>query len=95
MIREAIEQYLGREVGDDPLERFRTALDKAVGVAPYLPPTSRHAGELGRAYRQSHPGLGVVDLVVAATALGLNAELATSNVRHFPMFVGLEAPYPT
>jgi predicted nucleic acid-binding protein len=54
---------------------------------------SRRAGELGRAYRASHPGLGVADLLIAATAVELGAPVATRNVRHFPMFEGLAAPY--
>lgn len=51
------------------------------------------AGELGRDYRRSHTGLGVADLVVAATAMRLGADLATHSVRHFPMFPGLTPPY--
>lgn len=51
------------------------------------------AGELGRRFRSSHPGVGIVDLIVAATALELDAELATSNVKHFPMFPGLQPAY--
>jgi predicted nucleic acid-binding protein len=54
---------------------------------------SRRAGELGRELRASHARLGVADLLIAATALVLGAELATSNVRHFPMFDGLQSPY--
>jgi predicted nucleic acid-binding protein len=33
------------------------------------------------------------DLVVAATAEQLDAELVTTNVRRFPMFDGLVPPY--
>lgn len=54
---------------------------------------ARRAGELGRRWRASHAGIGVVDLVIAATALELDAELATSNVRHYPMFPDLQPPY--
>ena len=53
---------------------------------------ARRAGILGRAWRRSH-ALTTPDLVIAATAEGLDARLATSNVRHFPMFEGLEPPY--
>jgi predicted nucleic acid-binding protein len=56
-------------------------------------PVSRRAGELGRHYRRSHPGLSIVDFVIAATAQLLEAELATGNVRHYPMFAGLVPPY--
>lgn len=54
---------------------------------------SRRAGELGRKWRKSYPGISSPDLVVAATAEQLGADLATSNVRHFPMFKRLRPPY--
>lgn len=54
---------------------------------------ARRAGELGRRYRASHPGIDAADLVVAATAEHLGAACATMNVKHFPMFPGLLAPY--
>jgi predicted nucleic acid-binding protein len=58
-------------------------------------PVSRRGGELARRYRRSHPGLGIVDFVIAATAQLLDCELATTNVRHYPMFTGLAPPYIT
>jgi predicted nucleic acid-binding protein len=54
---------------------------------------ARRAGELGRRWRRSHPGIGIPDLVIAATAELLEAQLVTQNLRHFPMFEGLRAPY--
>jgi predicted nucleic acid-binding protein len=51
------------------------------------------AGELGRRFRRSHGALGVTDLVIAATAERHKLPLATLNVRHFPMFPGLEPAY--
>ena len=54
---------------------------------------ARRAGELGRSYRRSHPGLSTADLVIGATALEVGADLATQNVKHFPMFRGLRPPY--
>jgi predicted nucleic acid-binding protein len=54
---------------------------------------SRRAGELGRRYRRSHPGLGIVDFVIAGTAQLMDAKLASGNVRHYPMFAGLQLPY--
>jgi predicted nucleic acid-binding protein len=53
---------------------------------------ARRAGALGRTWHRSH-ALSTVDLVIAATAQELGAELATSNTRHFPMFAGLKRPY--
>jgi predicted nucleic acid-binding protein len=54
---------------------------------------ARRAGELGWRWRRSHPGIGVADLAIAATVEQLDAKLATRNVKHFPMFKGLTAPY--
>ncbi len=54
---------------------------------------SRTAGELGRESRRGHADLDVADLLIAATALIADAQVATANVRHFPMFPGLEPPY--
>jgi predicted nucleic acid-binding protein len=54
---------------------------------------ARRAGELGRRYRRSHPGLALADLLIAATALELGQPLATLTVRHFPMFPRLRAPF--
>jgi predicted nucleic acid-binding protein len=73
-----------REAGD--------ALMRAVGWAPLDEAIARRAGALGRTWRRSH-ALALADLVIGATAMELGAELATSNVRHYPMFAGLTAPY--
>lgn len=54
---------------------------------------ARRAADLGRRYHHRHAGLAVADLVIAATAEHLGASVATSNVRHFPMFTGLRPPY--
>lgn len=54
---------------------------------------ARRAGALGRRFRASHQGIDLADLAVAATAERLGAEVATMNVKHFPMFPGLAAPY--
>ncbi len=56
-------------------------------------PVSRRGGELARQYRRSHPGLSIVDFMIAASAQLLDANLATANVRHYPMFAGLAPPY--
>lgn len=51
------------------------------------------AGELGRRYRRSRPGIDTPDLLLAALAQRLGAQLLTMNVKHFPMFPGLKPPY--
>jgi hypothetical protein len=60
---------------------------------PVDEPIARRAGELGRRWDRHRPGISLADLVIAATAEQVDAELATANVRHFPMFEDLQAPY--
>ena len=54
---------------------------------------SEEAGALGRTWLRSHSGIDNGDLIIAATVLLLDATLLTRNVKHFPMFPGLVAPY--
>lgn len=54
---------------------------------------SEAAGALGRRYLRSHSGIDVSDLIVAALAQHLEADLKTTNLKHFPMFNDLRAPY--
>jgi len=51
------------------------------------------AGALGRRWLPSHHTIDGADLAIAATAIRAGAQLLTRNVRHFPMFPGLHAPY--
>jgi predicted nucleic acid-binding protein len=51
------------------------------------------AGALGRRWLQSHHSIDGADLAIAATALRTGSRLLTRNVRHFPMFADLQAPY--
>lgn len=54
---------------------------------------AEQAGALAARYVRSHPGIEVVDYVIAASAQRLDAELWTTKVRHFPMFEDLASPY--
>jgi predicted nucleic acid-binding protein len=54
---------------------------------------AERAGMLANRYLRSHPGVDPVDYDIAATAQHLSAELWTRNLKHFPMFPGLKAPY--
>ena len=51
------------------------------------------AATLMREYRRSHSGIGLGDYLIAATALTEGLELATLNVRHYPMFTVLKRPF--
>ena len=50
------------------------------------------AAQHGRRWSRSH-GLGVIDALLAAAAEEVDAQVATHNVRDFPMFPGIEPPY--
>lgn len=65
----------------------------ALHAEPATELIGRRAGELRREYRASHSGIGIADYLIAATAEHRGCLLATLNVRHFPMFVGLEPPF--
>jgi predicted nucleic acid-binding protein len=74
----------------------RSETYRLLGSCHALPVTdaiARRAGELGRQYRASHGTLSLSDYVVAATAELHGLELATLNVKHFPMFPGLRPPF--
>ena len=61
-----------------------------------LPVTERiawRAAEFMRLYRRSHQGIGLGDYLIAATADTGGLDLATLNVRHFPMIEDLEPPF--
>lgn len=51
------------------------------------------AGDLARRHIKSHPGVDTVGYIVAASAEVLEADLATTNLKHFPMFPKLKRPY--
>ena len=74
----------------------RRTTERFFGVVLWIPldeQVGRRAGQIGRDFRRSHPGLATADLVIAATALEYGLEIATCNVRHFPMFERLQPPY--
>jgi predicted nucleic acid-binding protein len=65
----------------------------SLALFPVNDAVATRAGALARHYRSSHPGIGLADYLIAATAVLLGADLWTQNPRHFPMFEGLEPPY--
>jgi predicted nucleic acid-binding protein len=73
----------------DALEKFFSALS----WVPVAEAVARTAGELARRHRRAHSGIDDVDYLIAATALLLEADLLTTNVRHFPMIPGVEPAY--
>ena len=73
----------------EALEEFCSAMRWAAVTED----VARVGGRLARRYRRSHSGIGAVDYLIAATAIVIDASLLTTNVRHFPMFTELMAPY--
>lgn len=68
------------------------ALLSALASQPITDAIARRAGDLMRDYRGGH-GIGLGDYLIAATALERGLELATLNLRHYPMLPGLTAPF--
>jgi hypothetical protein len=54
---------------------------------------AEHAGRLANQYARAYPGIDPIDYVIAATTERFGARLWTHNLKHFPMFPGLTAPY--
>jgi predicted nucleic acid-binding protein len=73
----------------ETLEEFFTALT----WVPVGEQVARIAGSLAQSHRQAHSGIDDADYLIAATTLLLEAELLTTNVRHFPMLSGLTSAY--
>lgn len=69
------------------------ALFAGIDWVPVDAEIASEAAELGRRYRRSHRTIDLADLVVAATARVRGVTPVTTNVKHFPMFPGLVAPY--
>ena len=65
----------------------------ALRAEPVSDVIARRAGEWLGGYRRSHSGIGLADYLIAATADTRGLDLATLNVRHFPMFDGLHPPF--
>jgi predicted nucleic acid-binding protein len=77
-----------------PERREVTRLLNSVRPLPVTDVIAHRAGALCRRYRRSHAAIGMVDYLIAATALVHGLELATLNIKHFPMFADLEPPFP-
>ncbi len=80
----------GRDRGSEQL-----ALANFLGLFPIIPVSAdiaKAGGLYRRDYGRSH-GVGLAGAVVAATAVSCDAALKTLNIKHYPMFKGLEAAY--
>jgi predicted nucleic acid-binding protein len=78
-----------REKEVEALEQFFSA----ISWVPVGEEVARAAASLAQRHRRAHSGIDDADYLIAATALLLDAELLTTNVRHFPMLADLEPAY--
>lgn len=60
---------------------------------PVSDAVARRAAIHLRRFRRSHVGIDIVDYAIAATAELHDAKLHTLNLKHFPMFPDLHAPW--
>ncbi len=79
-------------VRPDELEALETFCSALMWL-PVDRDVARTAGSLARKFRAAHSGIDDVDYLIAATTIVFEAELLTTNVRHFPMLDGLQSPY--
>jgi predicted nucleic acid-binding protein len=81
-------------IGMRPAERRATdALIAALDWLPVDNAVTEEADTLARRYGRSHSGIDAVDYCVAAAAIVHQLDLWTLNVRHFPMFEGIQPPW--
>ncbi|HEX5527300.1 MAG TPA: type II toxin-antitoxin system VapC family toxin [Solirubrobacterales bacterium] len=78
-----------RENEVDALEQFFTALS----WVPVGEEVARVAASLAQKHRRAYSGIDDADYLIAATTFLLDADLLTTNVRHFPMIEGLRSAY--
>ena len=74
----------------------RPVLEAFLDQIAWIPVTQEIAdvaGELIRRFMRSHGAISPVDFLIGATALAYDADLWTSNRRHFPYLPDLDAPY--
>ena len=71
-------------------------MDGLLAAITWIPVTEAvadRAGALARLHPRADTRFAIADYLIAATAQLLGVALLTRNVRHFPMFPTLRAPY--
>jgi predicted nucleic acid-binding protein len=84
------ELYVG--VRDGAERDALSALEAVLETVEVSRDIAVQAGLLRRDYGRSH-GTGLIDAVIAASALATQSALVTLNARHFPMLQGVIVPY--
>jgi predicted nucleic acid-binding protein len=75
-------------------ENYLRALLEVLPVIPYTEQTAYHHARIWAQLESSGRMIGPYDLIVAATALERECELATFNKRHFANVAGLKVVEP-
>ena len=70
------------------MERVEAILD-TLEIIPFTPPMDRTYGEIRASLERKGPLIGANDLLIAAQAIHLGAELVTDNAREFLRVDGL------
>lgn len=76
-----------------PERREVNRLPSTLRTLPITGAIAHRAGEFRRRYRRAYSSIGIADYLIAATADLHGLPLATLNVKHFPMFDGICAPF--
>ncbi len=77
---------------DEPERLWRKISEQIVPLVNWLPLTERsslHAGDLSARLRRQGVEIGIVDTLLAATALTQGLVMVTRNLRHFERVPGL------
>jgi predicted nucleic acid-binding protein len=85
-----LEVLAGMRAGE---ERATRSLLSALIWHPVDSQVAEEAGALGRQWLPGHHTIDSADLAIAASVQLTGLPLLTRNVRHFPMFPGLNPPY--
>lgn len=75
-------------------EQYLGTLLQVLPVIPYTEQTAYHHAQIWAQLESSGRMIGPYDLIVAATAIERESELATFNKRHFASVVGLKVIEP-
>ena len=76
-------------------KKEETEVERLFSIFPVIETTNRiamEAGKLVKEYRPSH-SVEIPDAIIAATCIITGSELNTLNIKHYPMFKGLQPPY--
>lgn len=81
-----------RGEAQEPEQRALQGFLELFAILPVTATVAKTGGIYRRDYGPSH-GVGLADAIIAATAVAAEATLQTLNVRHYPMFPGIEPAY--